>query len=252
MAFDYSNYVPVEYIESTGTQFIKTDCPLYDGIAEMDVSFNAVNTAASYQSVIGGRSSSGIAVFLLSRSSALGYGYKGAWKTGLATYAANTRYTVRTSLLPQPASASMNINGTDYGVTGNFSPLPTPSAYYYDIFAYNSESNSQGHLYKCTSGVKLYSLSLYDTADNLIYEFIPCRTKDATPAGGLYETVHEKFFGNIGTGVFGYGADISTGSNVWIKDSGTWKQADAVYVKDGGTWKAATTVFIKDSGSWIS
>ena len=252
MAFDYDNYVPVEYLESNGDPYIETDIPLYDGTAEMDVSFNAINTSTSYQVLMGGRSTNGIAVFLLTRNSALGYGYKGTWKGGLASYAADTRYLITTDLLPSPASAKMNVNGTDYGVQGNFSALPSPSAYYYEIFSYNQKSSGSAHQYPCTSGVKLYSLKWYDASGILQYNFVPCRTKDATPVGGLYETINEKFFGNAGTGSFTFGSDISSGSNVYLKINGSWVQADTVYIKSGGTWIPATQVYIKDSGSWTS
>jgi hypothetical protein len=38
--------------------------------------------------------------------------------------------------------------------------------------------------------------------------------------------------------------------NVYVRVSGTWKQASAMYVRDAGTWKAVTTVSVRDSGVW--
>jgi len=38
------------------------------------------------------------------------------------------------------------------------------------------------------------------------------------------------------------------GNIIWLKVSGTWKQATP-FIKVGGTWKQAT-IFIKDAGVW--
>lgn len=58
--------------------------------------------------------------------------------------------------------------------------------------------------------------------------------------------------------IYFYGADIevtytepSTGNKVFIKSSGTWKQAQKIYVKVGGTWKEVSKVFKKVNGAWV-
>lgn len=38
----------------------------------------------------------------------------------------------------------------------------------------------------------------------------------------------------------------------YIKDSGSWKQVQAIYVNDGGTWKSSNDVSINDNGTWKS
>ena len=58
--------------------------------------------------------------------------------------------------------------------------------------------------------------------------------------------------------IYFYGADIevtyteaSTGNKVYIKSSGTWKQAQKIYVKVSGTWKEVSKVFKKVNGAWV-
>ena len=58
--------------------------------------------------------------------------------------------------------------------------------------------------------------------------------------------------------IYFYGADIEvtyteavTGNKVFIKSSGTWKQAQKIYVKVGGTWKEVSKVFKKVNGAWV-
>ena len=54
-----------------------------------------------------------------------------------------------------------------------------------------------------------------------------------------------------------YGADISityteaSGNKVYIKVSGTWKEASEVLVKRNGSWVSVSDVYKKVSGSWV-
>lgn len=58
--------------------------------------------------------------------------------------------------------------------------------------------------------------------------------------------------------IYFYGADIevtyteaSTGNKVFIKSSGTWKEAQKIYVKVSGTWKEVSKVLKKVNGAWM-
>lgn len=255
MAFDYTNYTPVEYIESSGTQYIQSPIPAGNGVLEIDISINGLNTSATQQIYFGCRIGSGnIADYIHTSRSSLGGGIKSSWKDSLFGYAANTRYLVRTEMIKQPGETTNTfkffVNGSLCTSSGNFSDFINNS-YKFDILAYYNPSLGSPHVIPAI-GAKLYGLKWYDANENFLYNFVPCITKDPTPVAGLYETINEVFYGNDGTGTFAYGIPIVTGSNVWLKDSGTWKQADTVYIKDAGVWKAATNVYIKDSNSWKS
>ena len=45
--------------------------------------------------------------------------------------------------------------------------------------------------------------------------------------------------------------EASTGNKVFIKSSGTWKQASKMYVKVSGAWKEVSKVFKKVNGAWV-
>lgn len=58
--------------------------------------------------------------------------------------------------------------------------------------------------------------------------------------------------------IYFYGADIeitytedATGNKVFIKSSGTWKQATKEYIKASGAWHEVSKVFKKVNGSWV-
>lgn len=43
-----------------------------------------------------------------------------------------------------------------------------------------------------------------------------------------------------------------TGSNVYIKVGGVWKQSTAIYINAGGTWKSVNSVSANVAGQWKS
>ena len=57
--------------------------------------------------------------------------------------------------------------------------------------------------------------------------------------------------------IYFYGADITvtytenTGDKVYIKVSGTWKEASTIKVKRNGSWVDVSKVLKKESGSWV-
>lgn len=57
--------------------------------------------------------------------------------------------------------------------------------------------------------------------------------------------------------IYFYGADIEivytepvTGNKVYVKSSGTWKEASDVLVKSGGSWVSVGKVYKKSNGAW--
>jgi hypothetical protein len=66
---------------------------------------------------------------------------------------------------------------------------------------------------------KLYSCKIYDN-DILVRDFIPCYRKSDKVAG-LFDAVNEKFYQNIGAGEFIIGKEINTSSGVF---GTTWKK----------------------------
>lgn len=44
--------------------------------------------------------------------------------------------------------------------------------------------------------------------------------------------------------------EVITDKGVWVKQSGTWKQAKTIYVKQSGTWKQTKSIYVKQNGVW--
>lgn len=43
----------------------------------------------------------------------------------------------------------------------------------------------------------------------------------------------------------------AVGTNVFVKNSGTWVEVQTIYVKDGGTWKTVSASSVKNNGTWV-
>lgn len=72
------------------------------------------------------------------------------------------------------------------------------------IFGYNG---SGSHNQSCKSNMKLYEFKLFAPDDTVLRNFIPCRNPQNEI--GLYDTVSQSFFGNMGSGTFKAGPAAS-------------------------------------------
>ena len=72
------------------------------------------------------------------------------------------------------------------------------------IFGYN---NSGNHNQSSKSNMKLYEFKLFAADDTVLRNFIPCRNPQNEI--GLYDTVSQTFFGNMGSGTFKAGPAAS-------------------------------------------
>lgn len=183
----------VEYLESTGTQWIDTGMVLSsDGFAyDVDVTFAST---ANCQ-VFGGRTQA----MNLSRDSIVlfvvgGYwrfDYFGDWKAGTAV-AANTRYSV------SYANGRTTVNGVSTSTPVSSGRQSGATVY---VFAGHRPASTGG--VEFPSSMKLYSLKFYQNGV-LAADYQPVRKAGI---GYLYDRVSGELFGNAGTGVFGYGND---------------------------------------------
>lgn len=200
-----SGYVQIDYIESTGTQYINTsftpkgssrivmDCELTD-VSKTSCFFCARNRASSTDS--------------MSNTSFLINGqyrrdYYGTSKSTTASYAANQRFIV-------DANKETVTYGSDYTLsftsTSTSSPMPCilmASA------ALGTTSGSVSSLANYAS-MKLYSCQIYDNGI-LVRDFVPCKTDSGEL--GLYDNVNGRFYANAGTGTFIAGADVIQDNN---------------------------------------
>lgn len=180
-------YTQVEYIESSGTQYIDTGVTpsATDNRVQMDFV-----TGDTEGSLFGSHNGN---------TDALTCYWGGFWITGSNpinyTLANGTRYTL--DVHAQNNSITATINGETK--TGSYSgTMPTTANF--ALFAQNNISEIKNHC-----AIKLMRARIYK--DNVLTrDFVPCQ--NASNALGLYDMVGGEFYANAGTGSFTSGEEV--------------------------------------------
>ena len=190
-----SGYTQLEYIESTGTQYIDTGLSLPEGFhAIFDVEFTSL--PSTIQCVLGAHDSS----YPYYRNF-FGTDGKGTrWEMGcygfadFGSVAVNTRYEV------DVCNISGSIFCTVNGVAQTVNPNDATSASRSSRNIYVLGMNYTDGLFPCYA--KLRSMKLYADAgyNTLLRDYVPC-ISDANGIG-MFDLAESKFYGNAGTGTF--------------------------------------------------
>lgn len=164
-------YTQLNYIQSTGTQYIDTGIPAKD-ITDSFIDFRFVSVGTAELEVMAS---------YIDGNNRLQCGWTGsAFKTGTgATYSQTADPTART--------------------TATCVPVGSPASTVY-LFAQNQ---SNAPKWQCKA--EIYSCNI-STAVGKVRDFVPARNASGTL--GLYDTVNNQFYTNAGTGAFTAGADI--------------------------------------------
>ena len=193
MAFDYNNYYKLEYIESSGTQYIDT------GIAEsiyLTVDCKFYNPSPVNHYLFGGQQNSNYFLYNgLYSNNSLEYNYS------------EIKYTASTMVELQQDLGSdtlvSRINGVDY--FSSFSTENTVSNTNFYIFAC---LNISGNIRLYDSTLRLYYFNIRNTEDQSFQRvFTPAKRKSDNVLG-LYDEVNGVFYTNAGTGTFIEGPTI--------------------------------------------
>lgn len=191
-------YRQVEYIESTGTQYIDTGfTPNQDTKVIVDYQFTEVTSA-----------------FLFGRRTDIG-------KDGYTINVSNGNL-VSSYASENPANKSLGVaaNTNRHIVDKNKNKVYLDGVlkytHAYTEFACSNTLELLAANHGPVSGylpskTKLYSVKIYDD-ETLTREYIPCYKKNADGSDGdigLYDLVTDTFFTNAGTGTFVKGADLS-------------------------------------------
>ena len=199
-----SGYKWLEYIESSGTQFINTGVKAKNNtkvIAECNITYGTdwVMILGSYDTG----------------------SYFSWWANAAQIYA----YYGSQNKSGNGATGKQTIiaNGNKWSASANsfvFSDasFTAPSTMY--LFSVHNGGNSYAN-----ASMKLYSCQIYDNG-TLVRDFIPCQTTDGTI--GLWDDVNSVFYGNAGTGTFTAGPVIAIAADEseikeleYIQSSGT-------------------------------
>ena len=184
-------YTPIEYIESTGTQYIDTGfMPNQNSGMEIDVysiRSNDPNFAGVFDGTYfwGCNANSGVSTtnFIVSNGSASNY-----WRAQGIFGGGTGRYQITIDKANMSIKAS---NGQIYTRTSAQSAFQITG---YDLWLF-ADNRARPQL----SSTRIYGCKLYDN-DTLVRDFIPVLDPNGTPC--MYDNVSKTFFYNAGTGNF--------------------------------------------------
>ena len=191
-----SGYTELEYIQSSGTQYINTGFKP-TGNTRVVVDFLAYNQTTAQQGIFGSRPGASGRFTLF---------------TGYSTASLQVDYNTAMSLADQDVeisgldltkrvNISMNnklvIDGTTVSSTAVKSFTST-----YDMYLF---ANNNIGVVQLPSSLNLYSCAIYDD-NTLVRNFVPCKNSDGIV--GLYDSVNSQFYQNAGTGSFTAGPEV--------------------------------------------
>lgn len=182
-----NGYTRLEYIESTGTQYINTGFnPNQNTRVDIDAELTAFTT---YPTVFGCRkNNTNLFWVFASRSNTVEFGF------GTFRQLANKTILKRTFISAQKNVLFVDGNATITATSDDFI-----SEWPLYLFCCNSNRNPQ---YR--ANMKLYSCQIYDDGV-LVRNFIPC--KSASGVIGLWDSVNEAFYKNAGNDEFTAGEE---------------------------------------------
>ena len=190
-----SGYTQLEYIESTGTQYINTEFKPKNSTKVM-MDFQVMTQPKSHQIIFGERTSySGTDQFVLGYT---GHKSPAVWRSDFGSSQVSFPSTVlwSTRMTAVRNGPDCTLNGT---AVKNSSAVFS-STHNLFLLANNDNETAAGHI-----SAKLFSCQIFD-GDVRARSFVPC--KNASGAVGLYDTVEGQFYANAGTGTFTAGPEI--------------------------------------------
>nr|DAO56726.1 MAG TPA: protein of unknown function (DUF5047) [Caudoviricetes sp.] len=189
-------YTQVEYIQSSGTQYINTGFKP-TGNTMVSVDFSAYNQTTSQQGIFGSRPGTSGRFTLF---------------TGNSTASLQADYDTKQTLANQNAEISgldltkrVNISMSNkLVIDGNTVSSTTIKSFTstYDMYLF---ANNNVGVVQLPSSLNLYSCAIYDD-NTLVRNFIPCKNPDGVV--GLYDSINSQFYQNAGSGTFTDGPEV--------------------------------------------
>ena len=224
-----AKYAEVEYIESSGTQYVDTGFTP-DNNTRMVVDFAATDVSI-VNNLIGARSTTTRQAFTFS------IGSSGQWRVGYNTSSPEIGVTADTD------RHVADMDGNVLSLDGN--AIYTAAVATFDGYAsiYIGAIHASG-----TAGymgyARYYSCQIYDNG-TLVRDFVPAVRFDGV--AGLYDRLNDVFYTNSGTGTFVVGPDLDYTKLEYIEGAGTQ------YIDTGVSGELPLSVSLKmRSGSGMS
>lgn len=263
IAADESEIIKLEYIQSSGTQYIDTNVSAPKGFRiTCDAEFTSLPNTLNMLFGSHDAASPYYRNFLAARNT-------GKWEIGaynptdFGSVSVNTKYSIDVCTISGAIGCS--INGIDQIVDSSIAASTVRSSRTVYVFGLNYPDGL------LPSNMKLYGLKMYLDADgsNLVRDYIPAKLSDGTV--GLYDKLNGLLYINVGTGTFISGGYISlktgdilnydyTGTvqsvtlpkgvyklEVWGAQGGSYSS----YYGGAGGYSAGTITFTSDTPLYI-
>lgn len=202
-----NNYQKLEYIQSTGTQYIDTGfIATPNTVVDIDFQFTEVSTL---QQRLFGASTTNTSYLnyhmYINGAGAWAYSFidgSGNWATTNVTADTNKHH-IRFNM----PSGQFIIDNNSYAIASSTRTKTTETNMYIMNGAITGSPNAK---------MKLYAFKMYDK-NELVRNMIPVKRKSDN-AIGMYDTVTKKFYANAGTGTFTAGPVIDLTNVRYVKD----------------------------------
>ena len=212
-----SEITELEYIQSSGTQWIDTGFkPNQDTRVVMNCYVISFNSCDMF--IFGARVSTGNTAFYVAADDT-----NTKW---FISYGSDVQNPVGTCTGHHSIDMNKNSVSIDDAIT-TLSASTFQSASNLLLFATNTAGSADSQ----RGTMNLYSCQIYDNG-TIIRDYTPAKLSDGTV--GLYDKLNGLLYINAGTGAF-----ISGGYalNLPVNIGGIWKVVEAAFVNIGGTWK---------------
>ena len=194
-----SEYQQVEYIESTGTQYIDTNVNAdYKlsvlaefSLTEFGNAFGAIGSASG----LGNRHH-----FNFTSNQGIRYYYTGTNVNTVQLFSPGEELGIKHKYFIDIYNSKVQIDD------GTLENIDTRSEFDIGINYWLFRRNANSDSLKTYSKIKLYNFKMYKE-NVLVRNFIPCYRKSDSVIG-LYDTINNVFYTNDGTGTFGKGSDV--------------------------------------------
>ena len=193
-----SGYTELEYIETTGTQYIDTDIKP-DADYDVETVFTTPNTLSNGS--LFGNQSADVLLYLSSNTFSV-YNNNSNKGALTPTISANAQYSVKLSVVGTSATISGDLTGTFSGltITGTRNILLGAN--------YSSNVTDFGKF-------KYHSMKITKSGV-LVRNLVPAK-RNSDSVLGMYDTVNNQFYTNAGSGTFGAG-DVAYHSTATCED----------------------------------
>lgn len=203
-----AKYAKVEYIESTGTQYIDTN---YKAISEnyrVKCRFEVESDGSGTVLFGGGASTDTITALLQSPAQVKFYVGSGSVSGATATFIQGAECDLECHA--NNGTFAVTLNGATY--EGSYSGAINKD---YPLFIFANNISGAASQF---SDIRLYEFKIYDNG-TLVRDFVPVVRQDGT--AGLLDQVNEVFYANAGSGTFTVGPDLDWTELEYIESTGT-------------------------------